>query len=51
MIKETEWIVLTGAPNSGKSSALERLAFLGYRTVPENARLFIDQEVSKGKTI
>lgn len=51
MTRITEWVVLTGAPNSGKSSALERLAFLGYHIVPENARLFIDQEVSRGKTI
>lgn len=51
MTRKTEWIVLTGAPNSGKSSVLERLAFLGHHVVPENARLFIDQEVSKGRTI
>lgn len=48
---KTNWVILTGAPNSGKSSTLERLAFIGYRTVPENARLFIDEEVSRGKTI
>lgn len=51
MPRNTNWIILTGAPNSGKSSALDRLAFLGYHTVPENARLFIDEEVSKGKMI
>lgn len=51
MTRKTGWVVLTGAPNSGKSSALERLAFLGYHTVPENARMFIDQEVSTGKSI
>src|SRR3989344_2506375 len=50
MVQKTEWVILTGAPNSGKSSTLERLAFLGYHTVPENARLFIDEEVSRGKT-
>lgn len=50
-LRKTEWIVLTGAPNSGKSSTIERLAFLGWRTVPESARIFINQELSAGKTI
>jgi|GEM_PF-6934643 len=27
------------------------MSFLGYKTVPENARLFIDQEVSQGRAV
>ncbi|MBI2410147.1 ATP-binding protein [Candidatus Kaiserbacteria bacterium] len=48
-MKDTNWAILTGAPNSGKSSVLDRLSFLGYRTVPESARLFINQEISAGR--
>lgn len=48
---QTNWVILTGAPNSGKSSVLDRLAFLGYHTVPESARLLINEGISQGRTI
>jgi predicted ATPase len=48
---ETNWYVITGAPSSGKTKLIEYLSFLGYRTVPEVARLLIDIEMSKGKRI
>jgi predicted ATPase len=48
---ETNWYVITGAPSSGKTKLIEYLSFLGYRTVPEAARILIDIEMSKGRKI
>lgn len=50
MIIDTNWYVITGGPSSGKSKMLDRLAFLGYSIVPEAARIYIDDERSKGRT-
>jgi predicted ATPase len=47
---DTNWHVITGGPSSGKTKIIERLAFLGYLTVPEAARILIDNERSKGRT-
>lgn len=47
----TNWYVLTGGPSSGKTKVLEKLSFLGYRTLPESARIVIDDYLSKGKTL
>ena len=48
---DTEWYVITGAPSSGKTTLLERIASLDYQTVPEAARVFIDTEMAKGRTL
>lgn len=48
---ETSWYVITGGPFSGKTKVIEYLAFLGYSVVPEAARILIDLEISKGKSI
>ena len=48
---ETSWFVITGGPSSGKTKTTEYLAFLGYPTVPESARILIDIERSRGKTL
>jgi len=48
---KTNWYVVTGGPSSGKSKTLEHLAFLGYPIITESARVLIDNELSKGKTI
>ena len=45
------WYVITGAPCSGKSTTLYYLRQKGYKTVPEAARIYIDGEISAGKTI
>jgi len=50
-LPQTNWWVITGPPNSGKSPLINYLAFEGYRIVPEAARLLIDEEVSRGKTL
>lgn len=48
---QTNWYVLTGAPSSGKTKTLEYLAFLGKPIIPEAARVLIDCEMSRGRTI
>ena len=47
----TKWNVISGAPCSGKTTLIERFEAMGYRTVPETARQFIDGEFSRGRTI
>ncbi len=51
MVIQTNWYVLTGGPCSGKSQTLEYLAYLGYFTFPEVARVLINMELAKGKKI
>ena len=48
---ENNWYVITGAPHSGKTSVLELLEKMGYRVIYEAARIYIDQEISKGCAI
>ncbi len=48
---ETNWWVITGTLSSGKSQTLDHLAYLGYNIVPEAARIAIDDDMSRGKTI
>ncbi|MCH7605222.1 ATP-binding protein, partial [Patescibacteria group bacterium] len=48
---ETNWYIITGGPSSGKTTVIENLSSLGYATVPESARVVIDTEIGRGKTI
>ena len=48
---ETNWCVITGAPCSGKTTVLKELEKHGYRWSPEIARIYIEQEQSKGFTL
>jgi predicted ATPase len=48
---QTNWQVITGAASCGKTTLIDLLAAKGYRTVPETARLYIDGEMAKGRTI
>ena len=48
---KNNWYVITGAPSSGKTTIIELLKKRGFDVVYEMARLYIDQEVQKGKTI
>ncbi|MEN8907676.1 MAG: ATP-binding protein, partial [Clostridiales bacterium] len=50
-MKKTNWYVITGAPSSGKTKLIEHLSFLNYNTIPEAARIYIDQKLSEGNTI
>ena len=45
------WYVITGAPCSGKTTILNELKKRGYRVYYEMARIYIDQELKKGKTL
>lgn len=48
---KSNWYIITGGPSSGKTSLLKELEKLGYITYPEAARVFIDQEMAKGRSL
>lgn len=48
---KSNWYVITGGPSSGKTTVLKELAKLGYIIYPEAARVFIDEEMAKGKSL
>lgn len=48
---KNNWYVLTGGPCSGKTATLEALKKKGHKVFYEAARIFIDQEMKKGKTL
>ena len=48
---QTNWHVIAGAPSAGKSTLIEQLANEGFNTAPEPARLYMDQEFAKRRTI
>jgi predicted ATPase len=48
---QTNWQVITGAPCCGKTTLVDQLAARGFQTVPETARLYMDQEIAKGRTL
>lgn len=50
-IKAPNWYVVTGGPSSGKTTLLKSLGKLGYYTVPEPARLIIDEHMARGITL
>ena len=45
------WYVVTGAPSSGKTTILKALEKKGYKVFYEWARIYIDQEMKKGRTL
>jgi len=50
-MRQNNWYVLTGAPSSGKTTIIKLLEKKGYKVLYEVARIFINQELRKGKTI
>lgn len=48
---QTNWYVITGSTNSGKSPIIEALAFRGYSVRPEAASVSIHQGLSEGKPL
>jgi predicted ATPase len=48
---QTNWHVITGAPSCGKTTLVDQLAAKGFQTTPEGARLYIETEIAKGRTI
>lgn len=50
-MEQTNWVVITGGPSSGKSTVLEYLKDKGYATTAEMARVYIDEQIAQGKTL
>jgi predicted ATPase len=48
---QTNWHVITGAPSCGKTTLINLLANKGFQTVPEAARLYLEGEIAKGRSI
>jgi len=48
---QTNWHVITGAPCCGKTTLINRLAGMGFQTLPEIGRAYIEREMAKGRTI
>lgn len=51
MSPKFNWYVITGGPSSGKTSVIRELAKLGYLVYYEAARIFIDKEMAKGRSV
>ena len=45
------WYVVTGGPSTGKSTLLAELSQKGFKTLPEAARVVIDEGILSGKSI
>jgi len=50
-MNKNNWYVITGGPCSGKTTVAEILGKKGYKVIYEMARLYIDEEIKKGKTL
>jgi predicted ATPase len=48
---QTNWYVITGGPGSGKTTTVNMLKDMGYKTTIEHARHYIDTMRVKGKTV
>lgn len=49
--RETNWYVVTGGPGCGKTTTVNLLRNMGYKTTIEHARHFIDTERITGRTV
>jgi predicted ATPase len=50
-IIKNNWYVITGAPCSGKTTLLKFLVAKGFTVLYEVARIYIDEEMARGKTL
>lgn len=48
---QTNWIIIDGAPSSGKTSIVQALHQHGFRIIPEAARAVIEGGMARGKTL
>lgn len=51
MPMHTRWIVIDGAPSSGKTTVVHALQRRGLRIIPEVARAFAEMELARGKPL
>ena len=51
MKKIPNWYVITGGPDSGKTTTINYLAKMSFYIIPEYARLLIKKELSKDKKL
>lgn len=51
IMRKTRWVIITGAPCSGKSSVVSHFESQGYRVVHETARAYIDELLKSGKSL
>jgi len=49
--KQTNWHVITGGPSSGKTTTVNLLSSMGYKTTIEHARHYLDTQRVNGKTV
>jgi predicted ATPase len=48
---ETNWVVITGAPSSGKTTIVNLFRKEGFLCVDETARIFIEQQLLDGRSL
>lgn len=48
---QTAWVVIDGAPSSGKTTVIQALHRRGYRIVPEIGRAYIELELARGRML
>ena len=49
-MRETPWLVVTGAPSSGKTTLIKQLEQRGHRVKPEAATLYIGNQLAMGRS-
>ena len=49
--RATNWVAITGAPSSGKTSVIATLSTLGHATRSEVARAYIEEQLARGLTL
>jgi predicted ATPase len=47
----TNWHVITGAPSCGKTTLINLLADKGFQIAPEAARLYLEREMARGRSL
>ena len=50
-MQQTDWVVITGAPCSGKTAVIRELERRGCRVIHEAARAFIEAGLDEGATV
>lgn len=50
-MQKTNWYVITGGPGSGKTTTVNALSQLGYKTTIEHARQYLDMQRLIGKSV